>query len=282
MAVGLDIDSPDALWNVVGLTDGQSVTLIRDDGYIQLRRGTQEVKHETLYSRAVDWKAQTGADPLNEDSVAEVAYLPKLRQSIVSAYTDRYVTDRYVARMTDPLLIFFGAILVSLVLYRFVSRSQQRYEDRLIYHATHDTLTGMPNRALIADRIGVEIAHAKRRGGMLGVMYLDLDNFKQINDSYGHEYGDRLLQAAAGRMRECLRDEDTLGRMGGDEFVILIPALKSVQQAELLGERVRDAFEQPFELFDSTYFVNASIGIAIYPDDGEDAALLLSRADTAL
>ena len=282
MIVGINIDSPDALWNVVRLATGQSVTLVRDDAYVQLRRSMPAIEHEALYSRPVDWHPAHPADPLIPDSIAETAYLPKLGLSIVSAYTGRQVMDGFIARMTDPLWIFTGALLVSLVLYRFVSRSQQRYEDSLIYHATHDTLTGMPNRALIADRIDVEIAHARRHSTKLGVIYLDLDNFKQINDNYGHQHGDRLLQAVAERIRKLLRDEDTLGRMGGDEFVILIPGLGMTRDAEILGERIRGAFGRPFELFDREYFVNASIGIAIYPDDGEDSALLLSRADAAL
>ena len=154
---------------------------------------------------------------------------------------------------------------------------------RQIEHlAYHDTLTGLPNRQLFLDRLGRAIASAHRTGHQLAVFFLDLDRFKLINDSLGHSVGDRLLQVVAERMRHLLREEDTVTRLGGDEFTILAPKVRHVEDAVTVARKVRDAVKHPVMLDGREFFISTSIGISMYPSDGEDGETLLKNADTAM
>lgn len=149
--------------------------------------------------------------------------------------------------------------------------------------AYHDALTGLPNRLLFQDRLAQALAHARRRGGGVGVLYLDLDNFKRINDSLGHAVGDLVLQAVAERLDECLRDEDTVARLGGDEFVAVVLDERHGQAvAVAAAERMLLAMAEPINVADHELNVGASIGVASFPEDGRDAATLLKNADLAM
>jgi diguanylate cyclase (GGDEF)-like protein/PAS domain S-box-containing protein len=159
---------------------------------------------------------------------------------------------------------------------------RKQAEDRIQYLATRDALTGLPNRALLADRAGHSILAAARGRGMLAALLIDLDRFKLVNDSLGHRAGDALLQAVAERLSNTLRREDTLARPGGDEFVLLWDGLKSAQDAAQVARRVQDVLQRPFTIEGRTLNVTASIGVAIYPGDGRDFNELLKNAETAL
>ena len=264
------------------MPSGETVTLIRDDGYIQLRRSHRPVDYAMLFQRPVARNTQAPTDPLDRDTFAQLASLDDLGLSIVSAYRQGELLQDFASHVMTPLLLFLSTVFVSLVFYRSASRSQARYEADLVYQATHDELTDMPNRTLVNDRLTVEIEHARRQQRRLGVACLDLDNFKWINDSFGHKAGDSVLQAVASRLSAVLRDIDSLGRMGSDEFLILMSELRSVREAEILAQRIRSAFAQPFDLPNGKFFVSASIGVAVYPDDADSASEMLSRADVAL
>lgn len=158
----------------------------------------------------------------------------------------------------------------------------QRLEASIYYQAFHDLLTGFPNRILFQDRLSSALANVRRTQSLLGVMFLDLDRFKIVNDTWGHAVGDRLLQEVADRMRNCLREGDTLSRWGGDEFTLLMPQIDRSNEAELVAQRILAALEPRFEIEGHDLQCSTSIGIALYPQDGEDAEILLKNADIAL
>ena len=160
--------------------------------------------------------------------------------------------------------------------------ARKQAEERIQYLATRDALTGLPNRALLGDRAGQAILATARSRGMLAVLLIDIDRFKLVNDSMGHRAGDALLRAVAERLQNTLRRDDTLARPGGDEFVLLWDGLKTAQDAALVAQRVQGILQRPFTVEGRSLNVTASIGVAIYPEDGRDFSELLKNADTAL
>jgi diguanylate cyclase (GGDEF)-like protein len=159
---------------------------------------------------------------------------------------------------------------------------RKQADERIRYMAHYDALTGLPNRALLQDRINQAIARAHRTNTRVGVLFIDLDDFKNINDSLGHHIGDRLLQLVAGRLQMSVREEDSVARLGGDEFVLSLPLLDDSGDAAQVARKVLDAFTQPFAVEDHLLDVSASIGISVYPDDGADMETLMRTADTAM
>ncbi len=155
-------------------------------------------------------------------------------------------------------------------------------EARLRHMALHDALTGLPNRALLEDRIGQAIALAHRNRKHVAVLMLDLDRFKNINDSLGHHVGDLVLQAVAVRLRAGLRESDIVARLGGDEFVVVLPSIGGKEDIELVAQKVQAAMIEPFQIEDNELRVGVSIGICEYPSDGETPESLLQFADAAL
>jgi diguanylate cyclase (GGDEF)-like protein len=148
--------------------------------------------------------------------------------------------------------------------------------------AMHDPLTGLPNRTLLENRLEHGLAQAKRHDRTLAVLFLDLDGFKQINDAHGHDVGDALLKIVADRLREHARDDDTVSRFGGDEFVYLLTEIDGDQDAALVAQKIADAIQLPCQLSIGVLVIKPSIGIAIYPKDGETASALIKSADTAM
>lgn len=154
--------------------------------------------------------------------------------------------------------------------------------EELRHMAQHDSLTHLPNRALFSDRLAQELARAKRHQDNFALMFLDLDNFKQVNDKLGHAVGDHLLRQVAQRLQASMRAVDTVGRLGGDEFVILMAELKDARAALKLAEIVRTALRQPFLVDGNTLTISCSLGIAVYPQDGSDELSLTKSADVAM
>ncbi len=153
---------------------------------------------------------------------------------------------------------------------------------KLIELSHTDVLTGLPNRALFGDRLQQAIIKARRNRSLLGLLFIDLDHFKPVNDTYGHAVGDELLQQVASRMVSCVRESDTVARIGGDEFEVLLPRVEAPRDAALVASKIRDVLAQPFELDGITVKVSASIGIAIFPQHGADSVELSRNADMAL
>ncbi|MCX7628177.1 MAG: EAL domain-containing protein [Methylophilaceae bacterium] len=160
--------------------------------------------------------------------------------------------------------------------------ARKNYEQQIEYQATHDSLTGLPNRTLLADRLQQYISLADRHGGKLAVAFLDLDQFKLINDSMGHHAGDQLLLTMAERLTSCVRECDTVVRLGGDEFVLLFPNLRNVADISGSMHRILAAVSEPCLIDGREFVVSCSIGISVYPEDGRDPNTLLKHADTAM
>ena len=152
---------------------------------------------------------------------------------------------------------------------------------RMSYLAQHDSLTDLPNRVVLNDRLTQAMALAHRHRQRLAVLFLDLDRFKSINDSLGHDIGDRLLRTVAQRLLDCVRSSDTVSRQGGDEFVILLPEAANAQDATACAEKILVALSDP-SIDRHTLHVTVSIGVVIYPNDGTDAPTLLKNADFAM
>lgn len=161
--------------------------------------------------------------------------------------------------------------------------SERREQERIIHHmAYHDALTGLPNRVLLNDRLEQALAAVKRNSAAGALMMLDLDRFKDINDSLGHSTGDALLKEVGRRLVDILRKSDTVSRMGGDEFVLLLPTIANSESSSLIAGKIVRAFRKPFFCDGHTLKVTTSIGIANFPEDGEDAETILKNADIAL
>ncbi len=159
---------------------------------------------------------------------------------------------------------------------------QRAQADRIRYQAQFDSLTDLPNRLLVMDRLGRAIAESRRNSQHFALMFLDLDEFKTINDSLGHEAGDDLLKQVAVRLRARIREEDTVGRLGGDEFVVIARDLHGAADADAVANILLEAFDLPFALGQRSLQITVSIGIALFPEDGEDLSTLLRKADIAM
>ena len=159
---------------------------------------------------------------------------------------------------------------------------RKRYEQQLLRQANYDILTGLPNRMLALDRLKLALAQARRDSTQVGVMFLDLDNFKHINDTLGHDAGDNLLVEAARRISSCLRGTSTVARLGGDEFLVILPGLTGPEAACQVAERILKTFSGAFMLNGQEVFVTTSIGIATFPSDSDNSGTLLQHADAAM
>jgi len=163
-----------------------------------------------------------------------------------------------------------------------VAIEHRQLNDRLAYQASHDALTGLPNRLQLADRLREELDKARRNGWIAAVLFIDLDRFKQINDTLGHSVGDALLRQVSDRFEGCIRKHDILARMGGDEFTLVLSELKDPQDALRVAQKLLDALKAPFHVGAYELFVTASVGISVYPRDGKDAVALQRNADNAM
>jgi diguanylate cyclase (GGDEF)-like protein/PAS domain S-box-containing protein len=153
---------------------------------------------------------------------------------------------------------------------------------RLKHMAQYDGLTGLPNRGLLYDRLKMALARTRREQGQMSLLYLDLNNFKQVNDSFGHVAGDELLQEVANRLKRCVRELDTVARMGGDEFVVLLENIELPEHAANVAKKIRSAISQPIKIEGRSLCILPSIGIALYPDHGDEPQQLLRYADEAM
>jgi diguanylate cyclase (GGDEF)-like protein/PAS domain S-box-containing protein len=159
---------------------------------------------------------------------------------------------------------------------------RKQSEEKIQQMAFHDSLTGLPNRKLFSDRLGIALIHAQRNQEKVGIVMLDLDNFKDVNDTLGHDAGDIVLKAAAMRLSAELRKVDTVTRFGGDEFVLILPDLKVIEDAIPVAQKIVDSFRKSFLIETKQLIVTMSMGIAVYPNDGTDEAMLLKNADIAM
>ncbi len=184
-----------------------------------------------------------------------------------------------VADLAGCVVIALGIVLTVLEDQREVATEATSEVERLAYY---DTVTGLPNRSLFNDRLRVALAHAQRHRYKLAVLFLDIDRFKQVNDSLGHTVGDKLLRAVAGRIRETMREEDTVARFGGDEFTVLIHIIGKIEDAGKIAQKVLESLSAPITIDAREFVVTSSIGISVYPVDGTDGETLIRNADAAM
>jgi diguanylate cyclase (GGDEF)-like protein/PAS domain S-box-containing protein len=183
--------------------------------------------------------------------------------------------------VTSPVRASDGATTGFICIIRDITE-RKRAEEELEYMATHDVLTGLPNRTLFNDRLAIGLSHAQRFHNNLAVLLLDLDYFKDVNDTLGHTTGDQLLRAVGDRLTELLRTSDTIARVGGDEFLLLLPEMTQVEYATTIAQKILQAFRGPFAFDGHHLYITTSIGIAIFPDDGTDADTVVKNADIAM
>jgi diguanylate cyclase (GGDEF)-like protein len=174
-----------------------------------------------------------------------------------------------------------GRVTGAVIAFRDVTLAR-KFAQQMIYAAEHDFLTDLPNRVLFNDRVNQAIASAVRYGKLVAVLFLDLDEFKQINDSMGHLVGDKLLQSVARRLVGCVRGSDTVSRQGGDEFVVLLSEVERSEELVIIATRMLEALAQAHFIDQHELHVITSVGVAVYPDDGLDAETLIKNADTAM
>lgn len=159
---------------------------------------------------------------------------------------------------------------------------RKQSEEKIKQMAFHDSLTGLPNRNLFSDRLGIILFQAKRNKKKVGIAILDLDDFKDVNDTLGHDVGDILLKATAERLSGTLRKGDTVARLGGDEFALIFPEIEVIEDAIQVVQKIIDRFHKPFLIDTHQLVITTSIGIAVYPNDGIDEGTLLKNADIAM
>jgi len=219
--------------------------------------------------------------PENAASIAD--HVTKARTDGSCIFETTYIAQngKYVIAEVNERPIELEGKNVILSVARDITE-RKRAEQQLAYMATHDSLTDLPNRVLFNDRLTLALAQAHRHQYKLAVMLLDLDRFKDINDTLGHSVGDQLLRVVSKRLKTLLRKSDTLARMGGDEFLFLVPDIARSEHSIEVARKILESFGEPFRVEDHALRTTASMGITIFPDDGDDADTLLKNADIAM
>lgn len=225
---------------------------------------SQEFEHEEEFTDRVGKTHQIATKrSLHKDAAGNLFLVGVIRD----------ITDR--KRMEEELKRTAAELVQS-------NAELQLSADRMSHLANHDTLTGLPNRKLFQERLTQAIAWASENGQQVGLLFLDLDGFKQINDSFGHAIGDLLLKAVARRLTGCLRGSDTVSRLGGDEFTVILPAIPTAQDAARVADKILATLATPFGIQDQAIDITISIGVSLYPNLAQDAEELLKSADTAM
>jgi diguanylate cyclase (GGDEF)-like protein len=229
-----------------------------------------------LYSKKTIEQLCAGVGPID---------IQPLRIDAATSIDDiaRILIDAGLQRMTSGFIVTAGGEYLGLAnAHDLLQQITQRKQAELYHLAHYDALTNIPNRMLFTDRLQQACRESKRSGAPIGLMFVDLDRFKQVNDSMGHYFGDCLLRAVAERLQNCVRGCDTVARLGGDEFAILLDGIEHPDAARQLGERVLAAMQTPFVIHDRELFTTASIGLALYPFDDDNCENLLAKADAAM
>lgn len=187
----------------------------------------------------------------------------------------------FVIATTCTSLLFLALLLLFMNTHLLREEQRKRSANRLLHMATHDALTGLPNRTLLEDRFSQACSRSQRNDQTFSTLFLDLNGFKKVNDTYGHEVGDMLLKALGDLLKECIRNEDTLSRISGDEFVILLEDM-SYGNAEMVAQKIHAKLAQPLHIRGIELNIGLSLGIAVYPDDGTEMSEILRKADARM
>ena len=268
------------------------LAVLQQAGYRNVRWTTDAFAVESMHRRDrydlilldMQMPGMDGLDVIKAlRNIEENAYVPVLAITANSSYKIDALqagARDFISKPFDlaELLQRIHNLLEVRLLYRHFAE-----QGKLQHHmALHDPLTGLPNRRLLEDRIGLALSHARRYDRVVGLLYLDLDGFKTINDERGHEAGDRLLLMVAERLAASTRQQDTVARIGGDEFIMVLADLNDAEDVMRPATKILDALAQPFEIDGAALQITVSIGIAAYPRNGLDVHGLIARADQAL
>jgi len=259
----------------VCMFDADKRLILCNAGYSQLYALPPELTAAgTPLQRILDYRAAAGSAPIEMETYFDVVSEAKAANGARSTRVE--LRDGRTVRIAHNPMSSGGYVATHEDITQAV-----RAEEQIRFMGSHDGLTGLPNSSLLRDRIGEALARA-RRGGMFCIHYLDLDNFKSVNDTHGHSIGDLLLKQVAERLRRCLRETDTLARLGGDEFVVLQADLEKPEQASSLARRLVESMAEPFDLDGREVYLGVSVGVSVCPGDGADAETMLKNADMAM
>jgi diguanylate cyclase (GGDEF)-like protein len=241
-----------------------------------LRRSNSDLRKEAI-------ELQQSAADLCEETADQREEIADLREEIADLREEAVTAKAKLSTTTQSLLKDANErLIIASINAQTMTESAELAKEQMAYMVGRDYLTGLPNRSLLNDRMAQSIEFAKRHGTKIALMYMDLDNFKHINDSLGHAVGDELLKSIAKRLQACVRHSDTVCRQGGDEFVVLLNEVADARDAVVTAEKIIEAMGLPHLVSGSQLNVTFSIGISLYPDDGEDLETVARKADAAM
>ena len=264
-----------------------------EDGYAEIDIGTNFTFFNDSFLRIVGYTRDEFMG-INLQEVIDQEELPRLIQAVdevrKTGKASRGVEIKFIrkggaSRYVETSISLIKDVKGQTVGFRGIIRDttdRREMEDTIRKLAYYDSLTGLPNRLLLRDRLSMAIAYAKRNKKKLALMMLDLDKFKEVNDTLGHQMGDCLLQRVGDRMTDLVRESDDVTRMGGDEFVVLLPEISRVEDSVVVAKKILASFQEPFLCNDHKLSITTSIGIAIFPDHGQDGNTLMKHADIAM
>jgi len=286
-AIIIDKDLNIVMWNnwLVRLTGKSAEEMIGKNLLAIYPQFARKTYHDILHNALFDGKSRFCSGTLHKTFIPpEEGIQNDVRQNMfVEPLTDH--DEQYaLIQITDMTGHYTRVKQLKNMLKELGLEYEQAKASEVMsrHQAMHDVLTGLPNRSLFMDRLDNVLNLARRNEEMMAVMFLDLDGFKEINDTYGHDSGDLILQDLAERLKLFLRDSDTLARLGGDEFVLLLPRINNESDAATVATKIKDSYKQPFSISGQEVFLSLSIGISIYPGDGDNAQTLIKNADMAM
>jgi diguanylate cyclase (GGDEF)-like protein len=301
MAAGYRITGGTTTWAELELPKAVGVAVLRNDGYFQYIHFVtggepgpdrlQEIYGSPAGARVLALtKADGGeqgiihlAKSLTVDNLlVAYKYLPEYGIYTAAGLPESSITEAFLADLVGPASLISIYLVLAFIGYRYAVRSQREHEKKLTYLAHHDALTGLPNRALMRDRLEQALKTAQRDAQRVALFFIDIDRFKEINDTHGHAQGDALLKQVAVRLQSVLRPRDTVARLGGDEFLVILPGIKDRETIEVLAQRVISQFLRPIVVGNIEHRVTTSIGIAVYPDDSHNVDEVQQHGDIAL
>ena len=262
---------------MLGLQDEQARDLD-----LEIYDGATVLEEARMYDAVENFNAASPDQRLNSMGSLDIGqHIWTVVTASTPTFDQRFDYDR------SPLIVRGGisiGLLLTLLTWLLLddrTRSLQSAEQAMRL-ALYDAMTGLPNRKLVSERLGRALADARRVKSRVGLMFIDLDKFKPVNDDFGHAVGDLLLREVANRLQACMRESDTAARLGGDEFVVLLPRIDSDEGALVVAHKILQALAQPFDIVGHTFLISASIGLAFYPEHGADEKVLMKNADAAM
>ena len=293
VAAGINIDAKEITWNSIQLPTGYKIQLMRSDGYWQYSRPMNDINKNNFYPNKVNQELYDHISFLKNNNIKShlfifnnqyyhASYIKKWDLFTVVSVDTSVKIDNFISNLFTPLFLFLSFLIGGTLIYLLAVKEYDKHESILVKKANYDDLTDLPNRTLARDRLQQEINHANRNNNKITIIFFDLDQFKRINDGFGHVIGDKLLQNCASRLNKLLRKVDTVARLSGDEFLFILPSQDSITNIESVVNKIHNTMAEVFLIDSNEIFVNCSMGIAVYPDDAENAENLLIAADTAL